>query len=266
MLDLTHVSEYRKPTAVVVLIILLLWESAHPFFHFFRRKPGQRLQHGLRNVLLGLLNAAMVAGVFVWTWFAVATWTTQYQFGLLHWLPLSPLVATLTAVLILDCWTYWWHRMNHEIPFFWRFHQVHHSDPNMDVTTANRFHIGEIALSSLLRIPILALSGIQLWQLALYETLMFAVVQFHHANISLPPRLDQGLSWFITTPNMHKVHHSRHQPETDSNYTAFLSIWDRLFRSYQKLAHPETIQFGLEGKDSMDQQKLSGLMKDPWQK
>ena len=129
---------------------------------------------------------------------------------------------------------YAWHRINHRVPFLWRFHRVHHSDAQMDVTTASRFHTGEIALSSLLRIPLILALGVTAWQLVLYETMMFGVVQFHYANIALPPRAESVVSRVIVTPTMHKVHHSRWQPETDSNYSAMLSVWDRLFGSFRR--------------------------------
>jgi sterol desaturase/sphingolipid hydroxylase (fatty acid hydroxylase superfamily) len=90
----------------------------------------------------------------------------------------------------------------------------------------------EIVLSSLLRVPVIALLGVSLEELVIYEAVMFAVVQFHHADIGLPAKLDMLLSWVIVTPNMHKVHHSAWQPETDSNYGSLISFWDRLFRRF----------------------------------
>ena len=163
----------------------------------------------------------------------------------------------------MDGWTYGWHRLNHRVPFLWRFHRAHHSDAQMDVTTASRFHIGEILFSNCLRIPLILLLGIQLWELVLYETALLAVIQFHHANVGVPPRLDQLLRCFIVTPAMHKVHHSRWQPETDSNYSSLLSIWDRLFRSFRLRDDPRTIQFGLDEFARPENQTLAGILKTP---
>jgi len=153
--------------------------------------------------------------------------------------------------------------MNHRVPFLWRFHKVHHSDPHMDVSTANRFHFGEIILSSILRIPVILLLGAELWHLALYEAILYPVVQFHHANIGVGRRLDRFLRLFITTPEMHKAHHSRWQPETDSNYTSLLSIWDRVFRSFRLRKDPHEIQLGLDGYDEPQKQTLWGLLRTP---
>ena len=140
---------------------------------------------------------------------------------------------------------------------------MHHSDPLMDVTTANRFHTGEIVLSSLLRVLVLALIGASLGELALFESIMFANTQIHHANIGFSEKVDRFMRIFLTSPAMHKVHHSRLQPETDSNYTALLSVWDRLFGSFRLRADPHEIQFGLDDTDKPDQQSLPGLLKMP---
>jgi sterol desaturase/sphingolipid hydroxylase (fatty acid hydroxylase superfamily) len=133
----------------------------------------------------------------------------------------------------------------------------------MDVTTANRFHIGEIFFSSLFRIPLIALLGIYLWELVLYETLMFAVVQFHHTNIDISENVDRMLRAVIVSPNMHRVHHSRWQPETDSNYSSLFSFWDRLARTFRYNPHPENIELGLDEFDREDDQTVGGMLKTP---
>jgi sterol desaturase/sphingolipid hydroxylase (fatty acid hydroxylase superfamily) len=244
-----------------MLLALLLWETAHPFFPFPIGR--ERIRHGFRNVALGILNAVVTSLVFVGLWWSASAWAEHHEFGLLHWLPLPTWAAWLLAILLLDAWTYYWHRINHRIPFLWRFHRVHHSDPHMDVTTANRFHTGEIVMSSILRVPLIVLIGASIEQLALYELLMFAVVQFHHANISVSAKWDRVLRLFIVTPYMHKVHHSRWQPETDSNYSSLLSIWDRIFRSFRINAKPESIRLGLDEFDRTADQTIAGLLRTP---
>ncbi|NNE91506.1 MAG: sterol desaturase family protein [Verrucomicrobiales bacterium] len=251
--------------AAGVLVLLLTWEGFRPFLPFFRGKAKQRAIHLLRNTVLGVINAAMTSLGFVLLWAWAADWAWSRGFGLLNWISLSAWMEFAIAVLLLDFWTYWWHRWNHRVPFLWRFHRVHHADPRMDVTTANRFHFGEIILSSLLRVPVLMLIGAQLWHLAIYETLLFAVVQFHHANVALPPWLDRGLRIVTVTPAMHKVHHSRIPSETDSNYTSLFSIWDRLFGSFRLRRDLHGIDFGLNGYDSVKVQTVWGMAKTPFQ-
>jgi sterol desaturase/sphingolipid hydroxylase (fatty acid hydroxylase superfamily) len=255
------ITEIRPWIALGLLVALLLWETTSPFFHF--PKGRERVRHGFRNVLLGILNAVVTALIFVGLWWTAASWAESRPFGLLHWLTLPVWIEWLIAILLFDAWTYYWHRINHRIPFLWRFHCVHHSDPHMDVTTANRFHIGEIIFSSLLRVPLIALLGAGIEQLAVYEILMFSVVQFHHANIGIFEKWDRVLRLFIVTPYMHKVHHSRWQPETDSNYSSLLSIWDRLFRSFLINEKPETIRLGLEEFDRPADLTIPGLLRTP---
>ena len=259
---IAFLTDSRPWFALGALLALLLWETLSPFFAF----PGgrDRLRHGFRNILLGIINAAVTALAFVALWWWAASFSATHEFGLLQWLRLPTWTEWLIAILLFDAWTYFWHRINHRIPFLWRFHRVHHSDPHMDVTTANRFHIGEIAMSSTLRIPLFILLGASIGQLALYELLMFAVVQFHHANISVSAKWDRVLRLFIVTPYMHKVHHSRWQPETDSNYSSLLSIWDRLFHSFRMNEKPSSIHIGLDDYDSPEKQSVPGMLKTPW--
>jgi sterol desaturase/sphingolipid hydroxylase (fatty acid hydroxylase superfamily) len=257
------IDQLQGVTAVVVLVLLLIWESSAPFGLYFLRSAGDRFRHGLKNLILGILNAIVISVVFVAVWWTTAEWARAHNFGLLNWWPLPLSARLLAAFLLFDAWMYFWHRLNHRVPFLWRFHRTHHSDPRMDVTTASRFHLGEIVLSSILRVPVIALLGLELWELALYELAMFSVVQFHHANIALPAWLDRGLRVFIVTPFMHKVHHSRWQPETDSNYSSLFSFWDRLFGSFRLRAQPDTLQFGLDDLNQPKDHTLIGLLTTP---
>jgi sterol desaturase/sphingolipid hydroxylase (fatty acid hydroxylase superfamily) len=251
--------------AAIGLVVLLLLEGAHPFFAFFRDRA-ERRRHLLRNLALGLGNTLLIAVVFAGLWVLAAEWARTEGVGLLNLLTSAGLPAwahAVLAVLLLDLWTYAWHRVNHVVPFLWRFHRVHHADAQMDVTTASRFHTGEIVLSSALRIPLIVLLGVYAWELVLYETLLFAVVQFHHANLALPPRVDRLLRMVIVTPAMHKVHHSRWQPETDSNYSSMLSVWDRLFRSFRLRARLDEIRLGLDEFDQPEHGTVAGMLQMP---
>jgi sterol desaturase/sphingolipid hydroxylase (fatty acid hydroxylase superfamily)/rhodanese-related sulfurtransferase len=260
---LEQIRPLRWGAGPVFLCLLLWWETLTPFFPLFNDGWRKRSLHGLRNITFALINSGLTALLFVGLWSVAANWAEGAGFGLLNWsrLPLS--LHAAAAVLALDFWTYWWHRLNHRIPFLWRFHRAHHSDTHMDVTTASRFHIGEILFSNCLRVPLIALVGIHIWEIVLYETMLLAVIQFHHANLGLPAKLDQLLRCFIVTPAMHKVHHSRWQPETDSNYSSLLSVWDRIFSSFRLRDDPRTIQFGLDDFARPEDQTLSGILKTP---
>lgn len=222
-----------------------------------------RLRHASRNLMLGLLNAvpiALLAAPFVTQ---VAGWAEESRFGLLRLLNLPPLMATAAAILLFDGWMYLWHRANHQFPFLWRFHRVHHSDQEMDATTAIRFHIGEILLSSGLRLIVIPLLGVTLPQLLLYETLLLPVILFHHSNVNFPERLDRWLRILLVSPAIHRVHHSRVRVETDSNYSSVFSFWDRLASSFRLRPDAADIQFGLEGEDDK-RQRLAWLLLRPF--
>ncbi|MDZ7715195.1 MAG: sterol desaturase family protein [Balneolaceae bacterium] len=255
--------------AVIGLILLLLIEQAHPFFDFFRGSVKEKGKHLIANMALGLTNALIISVFFVGMWLWASNWTYEEGFGILNWLESAGMPYwghVFGAVLLMDFWMYLWHVMNHKIPIFWRFHRVHHADPNMDVSTASRFHAGEIIFSSTLRIGIILLTGIYLWELLLYETIMFAVVQFHHADIALPEKLDKTLRAIIVTPAMHKVHHSRWQPETDSNYSSLFSFWDRIGKTFRLHNPLKTLRIGLDEFDSEEDRKVKGLFSMPFRK
>jgi sterol desaturase/sphingolipid hydroxylase (fatty acid hydroxylase superfamily) len=260
---LHNLNQWRTLSSVAVLTLVLAWESLAPFLTYFTGNTGERLRHGLKNLALGIANSLLTGLGFVALWWATAQWAQAHEFGLLNWLTLPAWARLAGAFLLFDAWMYWWHRLNHRVPFLWRFHRTHHSDPKMDVTTANRFHIGEIALSSVLRVPVIALLGLQLWEVAVYELTMFTVVQLHHANIGFPAWLDRALRVIIVTPFMHKVHHSRWQPETDSNYSSLFSFWDRLFRSFRLRDDPRTLRFGLNEFNRPEDHTLRGLLATP---
>lgn len=259
-------STVQGASALAVMAVLLAVETAHPFFAFWA-SGRTRTVHAARNLALGLVNAAVVAVVFAALWLAVAEWASAHGVGVLNVLRdrfgLPGWAHAALAVLFLDAWTYAWHRLNHRIPLLWRFHRVHHADAQMDVTTASRFHIGEIVLSSLLRLPLIAALGIYAWELVAYEALMFAVVQFHHANVALPPRIERLLRRVIVTPGMHKIHHSRVQMETDSNYASLFSVWDRLFRSFRERDDLDAIRLGLDDFDAPDDATVRGMLTMP---
>lgn len=253
--------ELKPWLAFGLLAVLLLWETAAPFFLF--PKGRARLAHGAKNMLLGLTNGIVTSLGFAGLWWWAAENSAHHGIGLLHWFSWPSAVEMVTALLLLDAWTYAWHRMSHRVDMLWRFHRVHHSDPHMDVTTASRFHVGEIIVSSVLRQPLIWLLGIRLEQLALYEVLLIAWVQIQHANISLGARADRVLSWLVVTPFMHKIHHSRWQPETDSNYSSLLSVWDRVFRSFRTTPDPAKLRLGLDEFADERSQTLPGLLKTP---
>jgi sterol desaturase/sphingolipid hydroxylase (fatty acid hydroxylase superfamily) len=164
--------------------------------------------------------------------------------GLFNRLDWPPVLEIVLAILILDLAIWAQHLITHKVPVLWRLHRVHHADIDMDVTTAIRFHPVEIALSMGLKIGLVYLLGPAAVAVILFEILLNGMAMFNHANIDLPPRLDAALRRVVVTPDMHRVHHSVHRDEHDTNYGFSLSIWDRLFGTYR--AQPRAGHLGME--------------------
>jgi sterol desaturase/sphingolipid hydroxylase (fatty acid hydroxylase superfamily) len=244
---------------VVLLALFWCWETWRPFFG----QREDRVRHAGHNLAIALFNTAILGLAFGSVTAAVAGWAVENRYGLLSALGLAGAFRFVAALLLLDGWTYFWHRANHTIPFLWRFHRTHHSDRHMDVTTATRFHLGEHVASAALRLGLIPLLGIEVWNLVVYDTLVIAVTQFHHADVSVG-RCDRWLRWLIVTPDMHKVHHSDRRQETDSNYSAVLSVWDRLFGSFRMRSDPKTLVFGLSEFTAPGWQSWWGMMKTPF--
>lgn len=177
-------------------------------------------------------------------------------FGLLNHLAAPAWFEFIAAVLIFDFAIWAQHLITHKVPFLWRFHRVHHSDRDFDVTTAIRFHPVEIAASMGLKIALVYLIGPSAWAMLAFEVLLSATALFNHANLRLAPGLDQVIRLVLVTPDMHRVHHSVHRAEHDSNFGFALSIWDRIFRTYRPKpeAGHEAMELGLQWQDDKPNQ------------
>ncbi|WP_424928045.1 sterol desaturase family protein [Amaricoccus tamworthensis] len=171
--------------------------------------------------------------------------------GLFNALDWPQAVEVLICVLALDLAIWAQHLATHKIPLLWRLHQVHHADVDIDVTSAIRFHPIEIALSMLLKIGLVYLLGASALAVILFEIMLNGMAMFNHSNIKLPDRVDRVLRQVVVTPDMHRVHHSVHRDEHDSNYGFSLSIWDRMFRTYipQPREGHEGMKTGLRWQD-----------------
>ena len=155
----------------------------------------------------------------------------ERPFGLTHWIPLPAPARGVLAFLLMDLSFYYWHVLNHRVPLFWRFHNVHHLDPDLDVSTALRFHFGELAFSAGFRIAQILVIGVSPWAYAVYEVVFQANTLFQHGNVRLPIRVERALNTLLVTPRMHGIHHSRVRRETNSNYGVVFPWWDRLHRT-----------------------------------
>ncbi|WP_350336185.1 sterol desaturase family protein [Coralliovum pocilloporae] len=197
----------------------------------------------ITNWLMLAVDGTVLRVVFPAAAVGIAAWASDLGFGLFHWLPLPLWVAGIISFLVLDFAVWLWHVISHHVPFLWRFHKVHHTDRDLDVTSAVRFHPGEILLSMVWKSTFILLLGAPVEAVLLFEIILNGGAMFNHANVHLPKTLDNVLRLLIVTPDMHRVHHSVRMTETNSNYGFNLSIWDRWFQTY--IPEPEGGQTGM---------------------
>ena len=168
-------------------------------------------------------------------------------FGFVHLIALPSPFEFVLAFLLMDLTFYYWHLANHRVPFLWRFHNVHHTDPDLDVSTAFRFHFGEITLSTGFSLLQVSLIGPSAWAFAAYQLVFQAEVLFHHSNIRLPVGAERLLNKVIVTPRMHGIHHSQVQRENNSNFGTVFPWWDRLHRTLGVNIPQEEVVVGIPG-------------------
>jgi sterol desaturase/sphingolipid hydroxylase (fatty acid hydroxylase superfamily) len=225
-----------------LLALLLIWlQWAHPL----RRQHFPFLRRAARNFLFALPALAALRLLLLPIPLTVALWAAQHGFGVLHWLSLPRWLAGVLGFALMDYAYYGWHLATHRVPLLWRFHNVHHTDLDMDVTTAARFHLGEMLLSIPFRVAVVAIFGIGFWALLIYEVCFEAGTQFHHSNWRLPLAVERALNAVVVTPRMHGIHHSIVRDETDSNWGTVFSWWDRLHRTWRLDIAPDDLTIGV---------------------
>lgn len=256
-------SSHRSLILVGGITIFWLIENTFPLFQMQYRK----WHHAGINIFF-TITTIVVNFILAFILIKTASWTTENHFGILEWLPEIPIwLYTIIGLLLLDLiGAYLAHFVQHKVKILWRFHLIHHTDTWIDTTTANRHHPGESVIRFLFTTAGVLLVGSPMWMVFLYQSLSVVASQFNHANISLPVKLDVFLSYFIVSPNMHKVHHHYVLPYTDSNYGNIFSVWDRLFGTFTTLPKEELI-YGVDTHMAPEEHnKLKNLLQIPFQK
>lgn len=238
---------------------------------FFRPRRTTTVSKGKRwpsNIAIIFLNTFLVRIIgFVITPVGVAFLVEENSWGLLQLLPLPSWVQVGVAVILLDMAIYFQHVVFHQVPIFWRLHMVHHTDMDLDVTSALRFHPIEILLSIGIKLVIIALLGAPAIAVLMFEVLLNGTAMFNHSNLKIPPALDRFLRLFVVTPDMHRVHHSVVIQETNSNYGFNLPWWDYIFGTYrdQPMAAHESMTIGLNEYREASHLTLRYLLTLPFQ-
>jgi sterol desaturase/sphingolipid hydroxylase (fatty acid hydroxylase superfamily) len=251
-------NQFTVAIAVAVLVGVLF---AIERFAALRRSRRPLFGRLIVNVSVSALAFAVAVVLVRPTALAVMQWADEKPFGLIHLVPMPPPTQFVLAFLLMDLTFYWWHVANHRIPFLWRFHNVHHIDPDLDVSTAFRFHFGEVALSAGFRVLQVSAIGPAAWMYAAYELVFQANTAFHHSNIRLPIRIERLLNLVLVTPRMHGIHHSQVRDETNSNYSVVFPWWDRLHRTLGLNVPQSALAIGVPGyTDPGDNRVVTALL------
>ena len=252
--------------AILVAGLLFFWViEGHIPFIFLRYKKN-KLKHAGVNFTLTVIHLIIhtfLALVII----KLSDWCAAKQFGLVYWSGTGITGIIIISFLVLDFFGGWLvHFIQHKTPLLWRFHVIHHSDNNVDVTTGLRHHPIESLLRGLFFLMAILVSGAPMYAVMIFQTILVVSTAFTHANIRLPRWVNNAIGWLLVSPEMHKVHHHYKQPYTDSNYGAVLSVWDRLLGSY-KVLQQDKIKYGLDRYyDNERDEDIWELMKQPFRK
>lgn len=256
-------STHRSLILVGGLTFFWLIESAVPLFRFNYKK----WRHALPNLFFTgttiIINFALAFLLL-----NAADWVTANKFGVLHWIPGLPLWGfALLGLMLLDLiGAYLAHYTEHRIKILWMVHLVHHSDHKVDTTTANRHHPLESIIRFVFTLVGVVVVGAPIGLVMLYQSMSLVLSQFNHANLRLPKNIDRLMSYFLVSPDMHKVHHHYRLPYTDANYGNIFSVWDRLFGTYMDFDR-EKLVYGVDVfPDETKNSNIKELLKQPFQK
>jgi sterol desaturase/sphingolipid hydroxylase (fatty acid hydroxylase superfamily) len=215
------------PIAIAVFALLFLLERFVPL----RKTTRSLFARLLVNLAISAFTFVAAVGLVQPAAQWALRWSVDKPFGLIHVVALPAPFTFLLSFLLMDLMFFYWHLANHRVPLLWRFHNVHHIDPDLDVSTAFRFHFGEIALSAFFSLLQVSLIGPSVLAYAIYQLVFQVEILFHHSNIRLPVTFERLLNKVLVTPRMHGIHHSQVQRENNSNFGTVFPWWDRLHRT-----------------------------------
>jgi sterol desaturase/sphingolipid hydroxylase (fatty acid hydroxylase superfamily) len=251
---------YGTPILTGLFIILFIVETKFQL----RKRVQNRWKRMLINFIVAIPAFALLRLLFIPVIIWLAVQNQQYQFGLNNLYSASPWIKFVIAFVLLDYSNYIWHVLLHKLPFMWRFHLVHHTDLDLDISTAFRFHFGEMIGSVFFRGAAVLLIGASPAIVLIYEIAFEAATLFQHSNTKLPLWFEKVLNTLIVTPRMHGIHHSMVKKETDSNYSIIFSFWDRIHKTVRLNIHQQKIVTGVPAYADEKELSIGNLLKLPF--
>lgn len=223
-------------------------------------------KHDISNISLGIVNLFIGRFFSLFTVYALAKYLENMEIGIINITSLNSNFKLILGVIFLDCINYWWHRMLHRNLFLRHFHNIHHTDRLLNVSSALRFHFFEVLMGHLFKLPFILFMGIPVEALLLYDVIFNINVYFHHSNIKINRNLDIFLSKFIVTPYIHRIHHSLKQKESNSNFSSFLILWDKIFGTFLPQGDTSTPKYGIPGYVENKYQQFLYMIRQPFVK
>jgi len=248
------------PILLFLFVALFVLESKYQL----RKRVQARFKRIVINFIVSIPAFTLLRFLFLPVMVWLAHKNGSLHFGLNYLYELPAWLEGFIAFLILDYGNYVWHILNHKLPFLWRFHLVHHTDHDLDITTAFRFHFGELIGSVFFRGAITFLSGASPVTVLIYEIFFEAATQFHHSNWKLPFAFEKMLNKLIVTPRMHGIHHSVIRAETDSNFSVIFSFWDRIHKTINLNKPQQQVVIGVPSYDDLKELTIGFLLKLPF--
>lgn len=250
--------------AIETLRVILYWGGMIIFLglelvYSYRTPTVSKWKRWLTNVPLAAINGFLYYSVYHGLLQTQMQHVTAEHMGLLNLSPLPLWSHLLLGVLVLDFVIYLWHLLNHVVPILWRFHRVHHSDLNMDASTANRFHLGELLLSGLVRLAAVYTFGISAIAYLYFEIIANLAIQFHHSSMKVAPWFEKIWITLFVPPSMHRIHHSVKIRERDANYGVLFSVWDRFLGTLVMDVDQQKIVIGLGSHRNFDKLDFTRL-------
>lgn len=218
---------YGLPLLLIAFVTLFILECFFPF----RREENRSWKRIMLNLGIVFTVVPTFRLLLIPALTAIAQWTEAARFGVFNIINLPVWLKCLITFLLLDYFNYAWHQLKHELNFLWRFHQVHHFDNQMDITTSGRFHIGELVFAVFYHGGLILITGVNPVVVLIYQLIFEMATQFHHSNIYIPLRLEKFLRKLIITPSLHAIHHQLIDNEEGSNFGIVFSFWDKLHKT-----------------------------------
>jgi sterol desaturase/sphingolipid hydroxylase (fatty acid hydroxylase superfamily) len=250
------------PLLFALIAALLLFQWRWPL----RRQHFSLLRRLVRNVVLSVPSHVVLRWVMLPIPLGFAAWAHHKQVGILHWVPIPTWLDVILSFVLMDYAYWWWHWANHMLPFFWRFHNVHHTDLDMDVSTAIRFHFGEILFSAGFICLAVGLFGVSPSNLLVFFLFFEGATLFHHSNWRLPIKVERLLNLVFVTPRMHGIHHSIVERETNSNWGTIFCWWDQLHRTVRRDISQDEITIGVAAYRDEQELTVGRLLVLPFQR